>query len=74
MKPNLIKIEKLVKSKKAIVINQKFITRILGFDDMRDFAESLHDFGYTTDFTYLDYQTESWQSFLRRYLKEGFLN
>lgn len=72
--PDRIKIAKLVKSKKAIVVNNGFIKRTLGFDDMRDFARSIGDWGYVTDFTYLDHQTESWQLFLRRYLKEQFLD
>lgn len=74
MQTNLIKLEALLKKKEAIVVNHKLIKKILGFEDMRDFVESLHDFGYTTDFTYRDYQTENWQKFLRRYLKETFLD
>lgn len=74
MKPNLVKIERLVKNRKSIVVNNRFIKDILGFDDMRDFAKSIGDWGYTTDFTYLDYQTQNWQVYLRRYLKENFID
>lgn len=74
LKADLFKIERLVKNKKSIVVDQKFIKEVLGFEDMRDFTQSIGDWGYTTDFTYLDHQTESWQLFLRRYLKENFLD
>jgi len=71
---NLIKIEKLLKGRKPILVNNAFIKKVLGYDDMRDFARDIGDWGYTTDFTYRDYQTENWQSFLRRFLKETFLD
>lgn len=72
-KANLIKLEKLLKSKKAIVVNNKFIKRILGFDDMRDFYKEIGDWGYVNDFTY---RTEMYdnQRFLRRFLKETYLD
>lgn len=73
MEPNLIKIEKLVKSKKAILVNNKFIKRILGFDDMRDFVKDIGDWGHCTDFTYCTEEYD-WQRFLKRYLKDNFLN
>lgn len=70
--PNIIKIEKLVKSRKPISINNKFIKRILGFEDMRDFCESIHNWGYSRDFTYQTLEYD-WQRFLKTYLKEEFL-
>jgi hypothetical protein len=71
MQPDKKKIESLLKSRKAIVVDTAFV-KTLGFDDMRDFAQSIGDWGYVTDFTYRDNQTENWQLFLRRYLKECF--
>lgn len=71
---NLIKIERLLKSRKPILLNNAFIKKVLGYDDMRDFTKDLGDWGYVTDFTYLDYQTQNWQSHLRRFLKETFLD
>lgn len=71
--PDIKKIAALVKSRKAIEVNTRFITKVLRFDDIRDFAQSIGDWGYTSDFTYRDHQTSNWQSFLRRYLKENFL-
>jgi hypothetical protein len=68
MQRNPIKIAELVKSKKAILINTKFIKSVLGFDDMRDFAKSIGDWGFATDFTYRNYQLENWQLFLRKIL------
>ena len=73
-KPNLVRIKNLVNSKKSIAVDNHFIRDTLGFEDMRDFSESLHSFGYTTDFTYMDHQTNSWQLFIRRYLKDTFLD
>lgn len=73
MKPNLIKLKNLVESKKAILVNNKLVMRILGFSDMRDFAQSLHSWGYCRDFIYQT-QTYDWQRFLRLYLKETFLD
>lgn len=72
--PNKKKIREILKSRKAIVIDNKFIKKVLAFDDMRDFAQSIGDWGYTTDFTYRDYQTNNWQAFVRRYLKENFID
>ncbi len=71
MKPNLIKIEKLLKSKKTILVNNKLIKRILGFDDMRDLSKSISDWGYCTDFTYRTEEYD-WQRFIRRWLKEEY--
>ncbi len=45
-KANLVKLEKLLKSKKAIVVNNKFIKRVLGLDDMRDFYKMIGDFSF----------------------------
>jgi hypothetical protein len=73
MQPNLIKLEKLVKSKKPILINNKLIKRILGFSDMRDFCEAINSWGYSHDFTY-DTKTEDWQRYLRAWFKEEYLN
>jgi hypothetical protein len=70
---NLIKIERLLKKKEKIVINNKFIKRILGFDDMRDFYKDVGDWGYCTDFTYRNEEYDN-QRFLRRYLKETYLD
>lgn len=72
MQPNLIKIERLLKSKKAININNK-LAKMCGFEDMRDFFESIHNWGYSRDFTY---QTTEYdiQRFTRAYLKEVYLD
>lgn len=72
-KPDLKKIAELVKSRETIIISTRFI-KTLGFDDIRDFFESVHDFGYTTDFTYNDAQTTDFYHFMRRYLKDTFLD
>lgn len=72
--PNEKKIQELVKSRKAISIDNSFIKKVLAFEDMRDFTQSIGDWGYSTDFTYRGYQTENWQAYLRRYLKENFLD
>lgn len=73
MQPNLIKLEKLVRSKKAICVNNKFIKRTLGFSEMRDFCEAIHNWSYARDFTYQD-ATYDWQKFLRLWIKEEFLD
>ena len=74
MKTDLIKLAKLIKERKPIIVNNKLIKRVLGYDDMRDFAQEIGDWGYVTDFTYRDYQTENRQTFLRRFLRETFLD
>ena len=74
MKTNLVQLKKVLKAKTAIVVDNRLIKHVLGFDDMRDFVKDIGDWGYTSDFTYCDYQTENWQNFLRRYLKENFLD
>jgi len=73
MKPNLIKIEKLVTSKKAIITNNKFIKRTLGFEDMREFTEAIHSWGYSRDFTYQSNVYGNWQKFLKQWLFETYL-
>ncbi len=73
MQPNLIKLEKLLQSKKAILLNNKLIKRTLGFDDIRDFLKVISDWGYARDFTYQT-ETEDWQRFLRLWIKEEFIN
>ena len=73
MQPNLIKLEQLLSSKKAININHKLVKKILGFEDMRDFFEAIHQWGYSRDFTYQ--RTEyNLQSYLRLWLREEYLN
>lgn len=71
--PNLIKIEKLLKSRKAINLNNK-LSRILGFDGMRELFGSIHSWGYSRDFTYQSYINEDMQKFLRAYLRENYLD
>ena len=66
-------IEKLLKSRKKIVINQKMLTA-LGFKDCREFATALGNWAYSNDFTYQDklydpQEGASWQRFLTAFLK-----
>ena len=72
MKPNLIKIELLLKSRKAILVNNKLIKRTLGFEDMREFCEAIHNWGYSRDFTY-SIVPDNWDRYLRTFLRERFL-
>jgi len=74
MKENINAIKRLLASNKAIVINNRFIKSVLGFDDMREFFQSIGDWGYGHDFTYQDNKTEDFQKFLREYLKENYIN
>lgn len=71
--PNLIKLKKLLESKKAILINNKFVIRVLGFSDMRDFVEAINSWGYSHDFTY-DTKVYDWQRFLKAWIKETYFN
>lgn len=71
---NLIKLERLLKGRKPILINNKLMRLLECNEDIREFAETLGDWAYTTDFTYKDYQLENWQTFLRRFLKETYLD
>ena len=70
MQPNLIKIERLIKSKKAININNK-LAKMLGFEDMRDFFAEIHEWGYNRDFTYQNTEYDM-QKFLRAFVKETY--
>lgn len=70
---NLIKLERLLKSRSPILINNKFIKKILGYDDMRDFYKDIGDWGYTSDFTYRNEEYDN-QRFLRRFLKETYFD
>ena len=72
MQPNLIRLEQLYKSKKAINLNNKLIKKILGFEDMRDFFEEVYTWGHQKDFTY---QTEIYdsQKFIRSFIKDWYL-
>lgn len=70
---NRIKLAKLLRSKKAIIVNNNFIKKTLGFDDMRDFYREIGDWGYVTDFTYRTEEYDN-QRFLRRFLKETYLD
>lgn len=74
MKENINEIKRIVESKEAIIINNHFIKRVLGFDDMRDFFQSIGDWGYSHDFTYKDKQTEDFKTFFHEYLKENYLD
>lgn len=73
MQTNLIKLKKLVDSKKAILINNKFVFRTLAFSDVREFCEAIHSWGYSRDFTYQTIQND-WQRFLRTWIKETYLD
>jgi hypothetical protein len=66
------KLKKIVNSKKAIILNHDFIKNVLGYDDMRDFAEVLHNWGYHRDFTYENTEY-SWDRFFKTFLKETYL-
>jgi hypothetical protein len=63
----------ILKDEKDIVIDNTLIKKVLGFDDMRDFVKEIGDWGHVTDFTYQT-EPEDWQSFLRRFLQENFLD
>lgn len=68
-----LKVSKLLKSKRPININNKLIIKILGRDDMRDFYEDIGNWGHVTDFTYRN-ETHDNQRFIRRFLKETYLD
>ncbi len=72
-KANLKRIEVLVRSRQPIAVNNHFIKKVLGIEDMRDFTKDLGDWGYVSDFTY---RTEEYdfQRFLKRYLRETYLD
>lgn len=71
MQPNLIKIERLYQSKKAININNK-LAKMLGFEDMRDLFAEIHAWGYNKDFTYQNSEYDM-QKFLRLFLKDNYI-
>ncbi len=71
MKPNINGIKAYVSSRKSIAITG-LLVRLCGYDDMRNFFADLHQWGYTRDFTY-DSTTESFNRFVRLYLKEMYL-
>ncbi len=68
-KVDYVAVERIVKDRKAIVINQELINGVLGFDDMRDFFSAIGNWGYHSDFTYMDDVTENMQKFVRAFLK-----
>lgn len=72
MKPDLIKIERLLKTRKTINLNNK-LARTLGYDDMRDLFTSIYQWGNTKDFTYQNTEYDM-QRFLRAYLRETYID
>lgn len=72
MQPDIQRIEGMLNSKAPILINNRF-AKVLGFDDMRDLFASIHEWGYSRDFTY-DTKTVDMQRFLRAYLRETYLD
>lgn len=59
----------ILKDKRPIEVTNVLIKQVLGFDDMRDFTSELYHWGYQSDFTYNDRDTEDWQRHLRAFLK-----
>lgn len=73
---NEVQIEKLkeiLSKRRTIQVDNELVFEILGYDDMRDFTKDLGDWGYAADFTYNERPTQNWQSHLRAFLKENFL-
>lgn len=68
-KVDYVAVERLLKEKKNIPITQELITKVLGFDDMRDFFSAIGNWGYNSDFTYQDDVTENYNKFVRAFLK-----
>lgn len=66
------KVRKLVKSDKPIVLDQELIEKTLGFEDMRDFTQTLLNWAVCSDFTYSD-DMYSWDKFIKLFLKEHYL-
>jgi hypothetical protein len=71
MTPNLEGIKLVLSSRASIAITGHLIS-LCGFDDMRDFFESIHQWGYSRDFTY-ETTTENLNRFVRKYLRECYL-
>lgn len=69
---NTLKIKLFLQKHKRIEVNNKLI-KLLGYSDMRDFTKELGDWGHGRDFTYLTKRTEDWQTHLRLFIKENFL-
>lgn len=72
MKPNIKGIKAFLSSRTTIGITGHLV-RLCGYDDMRDFFADIHAWGHTRDFTY-DTTTENLNRFLRKYLRETYLN
>lgn len=66
------KVRKLVKSDKPIVLDQELITKTLGFEDMREFTQTLNNWAGSSDFTYTS-EIYDWQKFIKAFLKENYL-
>jgi hypothetical protein len=64
---------KLYKSKEKVEINNRLI-KGLGYDEARDFFQELGNFGYNSDFTYRDNEATDCQKFLRRFIKDCFID
>lgn len=67
------KIAKFLRENKKVEVNNKLI-KLLGYDDIRDFTKALGDWGYTTDFTYNERPTLDWNTHIRLFIKETFLD
>ncbi len=72
-KPNIKGIKRIVFSSEDIVITDYLIKKVLCFEDMREFFAAIHEWGYSKDFTYQELLTESFQLFIREFLKENYL-
>lgn len=61
--------EKVLKSRKAIVIDNKLM-KGLGYEDTRTFFEQMGNWGYNTDFGYLPEAADlRVQSYLRAFIR-----
>lgn len=66
-------VQKLLKSKKAIVINDTMM-HTLGYDNTRDFFAALGNWGYNSDFGRFSEATDtSVQSYIRTFLKDQYV-
>lgn len=66
------KLRKIVKSEKPIVLDQELIEKTLGFEDMREFTQTLNNWAVCSDFTYSN-EIYDWQKFIKAFLKEKYL-
>ncbi len=63
----------MVKSREPIIIDNKFIKKILGYDDMRDFFIQMGNWSENSNFTALP-GLYDFQKFIRAYIRDNYLD